>query len=81
MDQEAQAQAWIPNDENVPESMIEAMRLVVALINKEDRRCPLSDDLIVKELRARGHSLRRRRVTQVRRRSGIPSSRQRKLAA
>ncbi|NOX54902.1 MAG: RNA polymerase factor sigma-54 [Planctomycetes bacterium] len=48
------------------------------LIDKEDKRNPLSDDALVKEMEKLGYKLARRTVTKYRKKMGIPSSRLRR---
>ncbi|HLJ12821.1 MAG TPA: hypothetical protein VKU82_16615 [Planctomycetaceae bacterium] len=47
------------------------------IVGKEDKNEPLSDDALVHELAKRGFKLERRTITNLRKRLGIPSSRQR----
>jgi RNA polymerase sigma-54 factor len=51
---------------------------LLAIIEKEDRSNPLSDDDLVHKLRESGYPLARRTVTKYRKLLNIPSSRQRK---
>ena len=48
------------------------------LIDHEDKSKPLSDDELVKQLKAQGLNVARRTVTKYRQKMGIPSSRQRR---
>ncbi|KPJ63075.1 MAG: hypothetical protein AMS15_01845 [Planctomycetes bacterium DG_23] len=48
------------------------------LVDKEDKKNPLSDEEIVKKLRAEGTQIARRTVAKYRRELGIPSSRRRR---
>src|SRR5579871_2774157 len=47
------------------------------IVGKEDKNEPVSDDALVDELAKRGFKIERRTVTRLRKRLGIPSSRQR----
>jgi RNA polymerase sigma-54 factor len=49
-----------------------------AIVEREDRRTPLSDDDIVEKLKAEGLNIARRTVTKYRKALGIPSSSRRK---
>ncbi|MEM9365940.1 MAG: RNA polymerase factor sigma-54 [Planctomycetota bacterium] len=49
-----------------------------ALIDKEDKSKPYSDEQLVDELRSEGMNVARRTVTKYRKKMGIPSSRQRR---
>jgi RNA polymerase sigma-54 factor len=49
-----------------------------AIVEKEDRKAPFSDDDIVRHLKEEGLSIARRTVTKYRRALGIPSSSRRK---
>jgi len=53
-------------------------RLVKDMIDREDRRCPLSDDDIALRLKNMGLPIARRTVTKYRKALALPSSRQRK---
>lgn len=53
-------------------------KLVQEMIEKEDRRCPLSDDDIALRLKNMGLPIARRTVTKYRKALSLPSSRQRK---
>ena len=48
------------------------------LIDKEDKKDPLSDDALVDSLAAQGITLARRTITKYRKQMQIPSSRQRR---
>jgi RNA polymerase sigma-54 factor len=48
------------------------------IVDKEDKRNPLSDDDLVTELKKQGLNVARRTVTKYRQKMGIPSSRQRR---
>ena len=48
------------------------------LIDKEDKKDPLSDDALVDALAAQGITLARRTITKYRKQMQIPSSRQRR---
>ncbi len=48
------------------------------IVDKEDKRDPLSDDALVEELAKQGYQLARRTVTKYRKALNIPSSRQRR---
>ena len=48
------------------------------IVDKEDKRSPLSDDDLVTELKKQGLNVARRTVTKYRQKMGIPSSRQRR---
>jgi RNA polymerase sigma-54 factor len=48
------------------------------IVDKEDKREPLSDDDLVAELKKQGLNVARRTVTKYRQKMGIPSSRQRR---
>jgi RNA polymerase sigma-54 factor len=48
------------------------------LVDNEDKRDPLSDDDLVKELKNLGMNVARRTVTKYRQKMKIPSSRQRR---
>ena len=49
-----------------------------AIVEREDRRAPLSDDDIVEKLKAEGLNIARRTVTKYRKALGIPASSRRK---
>ena len=48
------------------------------LVDHEDKAKPLSDDELVKRLKAQGINVARRTITKYRQKMGIPSSRQRR---
>lgn len=48
------------------------------IVDKEDKKNPLSDDDLVEELKKHGLSVARRTITKYRKKMGIPSSRQRR---
>ncbi len=48
------------------------------IVEKEDKRNPLSDDALVRELKKHGLNVARRTITKYRQKLGIPSARQRK---
>ena len=59
-------------------SQEELMREIKEVIDKEDKRKPLSDDEIAKILQTKGYSVARRTVAKYREILGIPSSRERR---
>lgn len=68
--------------EGSPESTITNRKIeeeIRKIVEAEDKKHPLSDMLILKELEARGYPLSRRTVTKYRERVGLPIARLRKI--
>lgn len=68
----------VGNSEGEVESRRNVYRWIEEIIQNEDKRHPLSDSQIARELRGLGLQIARRTVTKYREQEGIPSSRLRK---
>lgn len=68
----------IEGTSGVSESRVSVKQKVKEIIEKEDRKAPLSDDEIANLLKAQGLDIARRTVTKYRKSLKIPSSRQRR---
>ncbi len=68
----------VGNEKGEVESRRNVYRLISEIVENEDKRKPLSDTAIAKELNERGLQIARRTVTKYREQEGIPSSRLRR---